>query len=64
MTNQSELEQNENIAIVTIYTPKEALYYFLGEWEENPDTATVIKRIKYHQPPVVRLKEQPHDQPE
>ena len=52
MTNGKQ----ETIAILTIYTPQEALYYFMDEWEKDPDTATVIKRIKYDKPPVVRLK--------
>lgn len=54
MTHQ-DTTTNDSIKILTVYTPREALYYFMNEWEENPDTATVIKRINYDRPPVVRL---------
>lgn len=50
------MAEDEYIKILTIYTPKEALYYFLDEWMEDADKATVIKRIKYDKPPVVRMK--------
>ena len=53
--NHQDTTTNDSIKILTVYTPREALYYFMDEWEENPDTATVIKRIEYDKPPVVRL---------
>lgn len=56
------MNEDGTVAILTIYTPQEALYYFLHEWEQNPDTATVIKRIKYNRPPVVKLQEEVVDE--
>lgn len=51
----SKLNKDGSITILTVYTPTEALYYFADEWEKDPNTAEVIKRIKYKKPPVVRL---------
>ncbi len=52
----SKLDKDGYIAILTIYTPTEALYYFADEWEKDPTKAEVIKRIKYDRPPVVKLE--------
>ncbi len=55
----TKLNDDGTIAILTIYTPQEALYYFMDEGQENPDTATVIKRIKYDKSPVIRMEYNP-----
>lgn len=46
---------DENIKIITVYTPHEAATYLLDEYLENPTKAKVIKRLKYQKCPVVRI---------
>jgi predicted CoA-binding protein len=61
-SNPTTLSVDEQIEILTVYTPTEALWYFADEFMENPTKATVIKRIKYKTCPVIRLDEQRFDE--